>query len=150
MQFRLSSLSSLWALACSAALLLGVIGCSKQGGQQYRRDVDVNAMIQQLQDSDSQVRVQACVALSEAGPYAEAAVPALTEALKDRDPLVQRLAAYALGNIGPKAASAIPELKNLLGAGEQDLLTSAINAIRSIDPTALPDASVPNVATPVE
>jgi len=143
-------LSSLRALACSAVLLLVITGCSEQGGQQFRSDVDVNAMIQQLQDSDAQVRVQACVTLSEAGPHAEAAVPALTEALKDPDPLVKRLAAYALGNIGPKAAPAIPELKNLLGASEQELLTSAINAIRAIDPTALPDAFVPNIATPVE
>jgi HEAT repeat protein len=137
------------ALVCGLVGMLFVAGCSRQA-EQFDRNVDVSAMIQQLQSSEEQQRVDACVALSEAGPYAEPAVPALIEALKDPSPLVKRLAAYALGQIGPKAAPAIPELKALLGSGERDVLTSAINAIRSIDPSALPDAHIPNVTTDVQ
>ena len=127
-------------LACGLASLFFVAACSKQG-QQFDEKVDVDAMIQQLQSSEEQDRVDACVALASAGPHAEPAVPALTQALSDRSSLVQSLAAYALGQIGPPAASAIPQLKIVMGSGDPEAAPSALNAIRAIDPAALPGAT---------
>jgi len=126
--------------------MLFVAGCSRQG-EQFDRTVDVSAMIQQLQSSDEQDRINACIALGSAGPHAAKAVPALAETLSDQSSLVKSLAAYALGQIGPQAASAIPQLKVLLGSGDPEATPSALNAIRLIDASALPDAYIPNVTT---
>ena len=134
------------ALACGLVGMLFVAGCSKDG-QQFDSKVDVSAMIQQLQSSEEQDRIDACVALGSAGPHAAKAVPALAERLSDQSSLVKSLAAYALGQIGPQAASAVPQLKVVLASGDPEATPSALNAIRLIDASALPSAYIPNVTT---
>ena len=115
-----------------AALL---VSCGK-GGPEYRKDVDVNAAIADLKSDDKDTRVNACVALSEAGPYAEAAIPALIESLEDPEPLVRSLSAYALGRMGEKAAAAIPALEACLQKPHRDVTPSVANAIVEIDMNA--------------
>lgn len=138
------NLSHCLALACGLFILALAPACSKQT-QQFDRTVDVQAMIQQLQASDHQSRVDACVALGSAGPHAAKAVPALTQALSDQNSLVRSLAAYALGQIGPAASSALPELQKLMAAGDPEASPSALNAIRLIDASQVPDFEMPNV-----
>jgi HEAT repeat protein len=58
---------------------------------------------------------------------------------------VRRTAAYALGAIGPAARAAVPDLKEMLNAADRDQLTAVANALRSIDPNAVPGLRVDNV-----
>jgi HEAT repeat protein len=131
-------------LALATASLLAA--CSKSSTP--RPDVDVTAKIEQLKSPDVDARVQAATDLATAGPKAAPAVSALIVALKDSDPLVRRLSAYALGEIGPNAKEAIPALKEAMQAGDRDMITSSINAIRAIDPSAMPEGNISNILTP--
>jgi HEAT repeat protein len=139
--------SSVCAFVVALASLALTVGCSDQPSRPPA-NVDVNAAITQLKSPDVNTRVKAATDLAAAGPKAEPAIPALIEALKDSDPLVVRLSAYALGEIGPAAKEAIPALKAVMESGSREMFTSTMNAIRAIDPNALPAGTVPNVATP--
>ncbi len=131
-------------VAIAAASLL--VACSKPNTN--TKKVDVAAKIEQLKSPDVNMRVQAVTDLAAAGPKAAPAVQALIGTLKDSDPLVQRLSAYALGEIGPAAKEAIPALKEGLQSQDRDMITSSINAIRAIDPNAMPEGNISNVQTP--
>src|SRR5262249_8997362 len=61
-----------------------------------------------------QSRYWACLALSEMGPQAKAAVPELTALLKDDEPEMRMEAVMALGEIGPDAKDAVPTLIAML------------------------------------
>ncbi len=128
-------------LFCTAAL----VSCSKE--EEFNKNINVAAMIQQLKGQDKDKRVEACTALADAGPYAAEAVPALAEALKDSDPLVRRLAAYALGNIGPKAESAVPALKAVFNDSDDSVMRNAVIAVRKIKPSEVPAVKIDNVMT---
>ena len=129
----------------TAATLL--FACSKSSTP--AANVDVSAQIEQLKSPDTNARVEAATTLASAGPNAAPALPALIEALKnDSDPLVRRLAAYALGQIGPDAKEAIPALTAALQSGDREMITSVINAIRAIDPSAMPEGNISNIQTP--
>jgi HEAT repeat protein len=78
------------------------------------RAADVDGLIKQLQDKDSDVRRRAARQLADAGPDAKAAVPVLIAALKDSDLFVRRFSAQALGAIGPDAQSAVPALEKII------------------------------------
>jgi HEAT repeat protein len=132
-------------LAMTAATLL--FACSKSSTPSA--NVDVGAQTEQLKSPDVNLRVEAATALAAAGPSAAPAVPALIEALNnDSDPLVRRLSAYALGQIGPAAKEAIPSLTAAMQSGDREMVTSVINAIRAIDPTAMPEGNISNIQTP--
>ncbi len=60
----------------------------------------------------------ACLALSEIGPEAKAAVPALTKALQSKDPEVRIAALIALGEIGKPSAVANSTISQLLANDE--------------------------------
>ncbi len=63
-----------------------------------------------LRDPDSEVRLQATIALARIGPDAAPAVPLLVQALRDDSTEVRIGAARALGQIGPGASAAVPNL----------------------------------------
>jgi HEAT repeat protein len=62
----------------------------------------------------------ACLALSEIGADAKAAVPHLTKALENEDPEVRIVALIALGEIGKPSASAAGKITQLLANDEID------------------------------
>ena len=117
--------------------------CSKSSAPST--NVDVSAQTEQLKSPEVNARADAASALALAGPKAAPAIPALIEALKDSDPLVRRLSAYALGQIGPAAKEAIQPLTTAMQQGEREMITASMNAIRAIDPTALPEGNIPNI-----
>jgi ABC-type oligopeptide transport system substrate-binding subunit len=138
----------IFCYALAVASLLAA--CSKSSTP--TPNVDVTAKTEQLKSPDTNTKVQALTELAAAGPKSAPAIPALLETLKDSDPLVRRLSAYALGEIGPAAKETIPALKEALNqgvqAGERDMVTSSMNAIRAIDPNEMPEGTLPNVVTP--
>jgi HEAT repeat protein len=62
----------------------------------------------------------ACLAISEIGPEAKAAVPHLTKALEHEDPEVRIAALIALGEIGEASAPALDKITQLLASDEID------------------------------
>ena len=58
--------------------------------------------------------------------------------LKYRNSFHQRQAIRTLGEIGPPAKEAIPELKALLNSDDNDTREAAVEALKRIDPSAVP------------
>ena len=72
------------------------------------QEQQVERLIKQLRDQDSNVRANTAEALGEIGGGAVDAAPALIQALQDQNANVRGFAAEALGNIGtPEALKAI-------------------------------------------
>jgi alpha-L-fucosidase len=67
----------------------------------------VPALLEAMNDADSEVRWRAELALGRVGSLS---APAIAEGLKSRDPRIRRAAAYVLGPIGPRAQAAVPDL----------------------------------------
>jgi len=80
------------------------------------QEQQVERLIRELQDTDSDIRSIAAVTLGEIGPEAKDAVPALIQLLQDQDAegFVRGNAARALGEIGSGAVDAVPALKQAL------------------------------------
>jgi HEAT repeat protein len=139
-------LPSALALLLTVSLTGIFMACSK--GSDEGTKVDVTAMIEQLKNSDGEMRATACTELAKAGPRSLPAVSALIPLLKDEDPVVRRLAAYALGAIGPQAKEAVPALKEALSQmDDRELMMSAVNALRAIDPASVGDVKVSTTMT---
>src|SRR5438132_2401071 len=83
--------------------VLGVLLCVGVTAQA----ADLDALVKQLKDKDTDARRKAVKELGEAGKDAQSAAPALVAALKDNDLFVRRFAAQALGDIeaDPKVAA---------------------------------------------
>jgi HEAT repeat protein len=92
---------------------------------------DVDGLVKQLKDKDSDVRRKAAKELANAGPEAKPAVPMLIAALKDSDLFVRRFSAQALGAIGEEAKSAIPALEKVIKDGNEkkEVQEAAVAAI---------------------
>jgi HEAT repeat protein len=75
---------------------------------------DIDALIKQLKDKDSDARRAAAKELAEAGKDAQAATPALIKSLGDKDLFVRRFSAQALGEIEADPKVAAPALAALL------------------------------------
>ena len=87
------------------AFILGLLAYAEETQEQQ-----VDRLIRELQNSDSDIRSIAAVTLGEIGPEAKDAVPALIQALRDQDKHVRRDAAEALEEIGlPKAIKTAKE-----------------------------------------
>jgi HEAT repeat protein len=128
------------AFTLTTAAFLGT-GC---GGGAAK--VDIASAVQRLKGTDKDAKINALVELQLAKEAAFPALDTLIETLQDPDPNVQGNAVVAIGEIGPKAIKAVPALKKVMDSSQRENVTSAINAIRAIDPKALPkDATVPNV-----
>jgi HEAT repeat protein len=67
------------------------------------------ALIQALDDKDTQVRSHALAALAQLGPNAYPAVPRLITGLNDQRPQVRFRSAFALGRIGAKAVGPLTD-----------------------------------------
>jgi HEAT repeat protein len=83
------------------------------------RAADVDELIKQLKDKDTDTRRAAAKALGDSGTNAKPAVNALAAALKDSDLFVRRFSAQALGEIGPDAKDAAPGLGAILKDGKE-------------------------------
>ena len=102
------------------------------------QDQQVERLIRELQDTDSDVRSIAAVTLGEIGPEAEEAVPILIKLLQDQDAegFVRANAATALGKIGEGASKAVPALINALEDQDEWVRASAAMALGEIGESA--------------
>lgn len=85
--------------------------------------------IQQLSDSDWQVRREAALELGAIADGGKTSVAAITVALGDDDSRVRRAAADALGQIGPDASRSIPALVILFDDIDPSVIESAAKAV---------------------
>ena len=98
------------------------------------QDQQVERLIRELQDTDSDVRSIAAVTLGEIGPEAEDAVPILIKLLQDQDAegFVRANAATALGKIGEGASKAVHTLINALRDQDKYVRRDAAEALEKI------------------
>ena len=98
------------------------------------QEQQVERLIRELQDTDSDVRSIAAVTLGEIGPEAEDAVPILIKLLQDQDAegFVRANAATALGKIGEGASKAVPALINALRDQDKYVRKDAAEALEKI------------------
>jgi HEAT repeat protein len=96
------------------------------------RGADVEVLIKQLKDRDTDVRRAAAKSLGEAGKEARSAVLALSAALKDSDLFVRRFSAQALGDIGPEAKDAVPALRKAIDDPKKEVQEAAVSALGKI------------------
>jgi HEAT repeat protein len=97
-----------------------------------------------LKDENGLVRVQAGNAVWGLDRDAKGVVPVLIAELNNRkDFLAAISAAVALGRIGPAAKAAVPALRRMLADENEARRNAARDALRSIDPKALPEQKKP-------
>jgi HEAT repeat protein len=116
--------STLWRRLSVLVTLLAP-GCG--GG------ADVDALIAQLGDADSNVRITAAAALGKLGADAEAAVAPLQEALRDPHPEVRQASARSLGEIGAAAPDAVAALESALNDEDLRVQLAAAWALVKLD-----------------
>jgi HEAT repeat protein len=92
----------------------------------------VPTLIENLKNSDCNIRWRAAWVLGDMGAEASTAVGVLTEALQDEDAQVRMYAVLALGEIGVPAKSAVPALMAALQDKEQYVRIYAASALRRI------------------
>jgi len=73
-------------------------------------------------------------------------VPEILRWLRHGQPFYQRQAIRMLGEIGPPAKSAVPDLIKTLQSTEKETRECAREALRRIDPAAVPQGSHPCAA----
>jgi HEAT repeat protein len=131
--------SLLAIFTCFAFVLFS--GCSKKAGGGA---ADLTKLRADLKSTDQQAVQDACVALADMKKDAKGAIPELIPLLDENNALTRRLAAYALGQIGPDAKAAVPKLKTLMVDPDMQVMTTAINAVQSIDPKEAEGVKVQN------
>ncbi len=94
----------------------------------------VPALIEALDDANSETRIEVLLALGAIGSGAEVAVPEVTRALDDPDMNVRYAACCALGKIGGPACSAADELLENLSGVDRVLAVSSAWALARLDP----------------
>lgn len=112
--------------------IVGVLLCAS-----IARGADVEELVKQLRNGDSDARRAAAKSLAEGGVESRAAVPALIQALKDRDTFVRRFSAQALGEIGPEARAAVPALANALEDPKKIVQSAAAHALGKVGPSGV-------------
>ena len=100
----------------------------------------VPAMLQALRSNDSDIHGPIISALGKIHVQAEEIVPLLIEYLSHED--VREYAAGALGGYGPAAKAAVPKLLPLVQIPDKELHRAVVDALKKIDPEALPRAAV--------
>jgi HEAT repeat protein len=98
---------------------------------------DLPAIRAMLKDKDPVARCQAAIAVWKLDHDA-GGVPVLIDGLHSSDPFAQAVAVFALGVIGPEAKEAVAQLRKMLPTAEPLLRKTLLEAIRQIDPDALP------------
>lgn len=92
----------------------------------------LQALIELLDDPNSQVRMGAAMYLGGFGTDARQGVPPLTKMLQSQRGGDRVWAAYALGHIGPEARSAVPILMDLLKDDDVHVRRNAASALGGI------------------
>jgi hypothetical protein len=92
----------------------------------------LSALIEALEDSDTNVRAWSAQAIGGIGPDAADAVPALIRLLKNDTDGGRNSACIALKGIGPAAKEALPTLRNALSDPSVDVRRFAKQAIDAI------------------
>jgi HEAT repeat protein len=95
--------------------------------------VAVPALVELLDDKDTEVRILAASSLGNIGHDAKTAIPVLTKMLRDKDVFVRSNAAWALGKVGPEARQALPALSELLHDKDDVVRRAAIEALSKIE-----------------
>jgi HEAT repeat protein len=132
------------AVRAEAAKALG-----KAAGQLLDdRAADVGSVVVDLTEGlrvekESEVRLEAAVALGRYGKQAKGAVQALAGVLTDKDAKVKEASATTLGRIGPDAKPAVEDLIGLLKDAEPAVRKAAAFAIGRAEPD---DVSKPSLA----
>jgi len=138
--------------------LPALLECCESGNSEVRKsalvvlakavnDKDTSAiptLQRMLDDKDSDVRINAALALANIGgdDAARAALPTLSSALKEGDIGLRRQAAAVLRNFGEAAASAVPMLRDTLREPDEELRGNACVALGGIGAkasSAIPD-----------
>src|SRR5262245_48994380 len=91
-----------------------------------------------LKNSDPRLRLQAVIALGEAGMEATPAIDGLAKLLKDAYPLVRRASANVLASLGESAAPAVPALVSALRDTDAGVRYYASQALSEMGAKAVP------------
>ena len=97
-------------------------------------EVGVPRLVEMLGGSNPQERVDASLALGDAGPAARAAVPALEKAAQDGDPRVRQVAEETLAKLAPEVG--VPLLIPRLGVADSWVSLGAAKALGDAGPAA--------------
>ena len=122
----MNDLKGVLRLTTAMFLFVGFFGLL--GYAEETQEQQVERLIRELQDSDSDIRSIAAVTLGEIGPEAKDAIPALIQLLQDQDAegFARANAALALGQIGE---------------GAKDAMSVLIQALRDLDKYVRRDAA---------
>ena len=107
----------------------------------------ISAWVAELRDPSSAVRMQAALALAEAGPAAREAEAGLTLVLRDPDPELRYAAVVALGATDPQGKAAIDGLARALADEDWFVQLAAAQALQNLGERARP--AVPALALAV-
>jgi HEAT repeat protein len=98
----------------------------------------LSAWVAELRDPSTAVRMQAALALAEAGPAAREAEAALTLTARDPDPELRYAAVVALGAIVPESKAAIEGLARCLADEDWFVQLAAAQALQNLGERARP------------
>ena len=130
------------ALAGAALLAMWATGCGGDGAvQAVSKDIDVVALMEQLESTKSADRLNALIELGDGRENSAPALDAILEVLtSDKDAKVREMAAYVLLQMGEKAAKpAIATLKEAYAKEKNPTVKlNIVNAWNAIEPESSP------------
>ena len=128
----MNDLKGVLRLTTTMFLFVGFFGLP--GYAEETQEQQVERLIRELQDSDSDIRSIAAVTLGEIGPEAKDAIPALIQLLQDQDAegFARANAALALGQIGERAEDAMSVLIQALRDQDKYVRRDAAGALEEI------------------
>ena len=128
----MNDLKGVLRLTTAMFLFVGFFGLL--GYAEETQEQQVERLIRELQDSDSDIRSIAAVTLGEIGPEAKDAIPALIQLLQDQDAegFARANAALALGQIGEGAKDAMSVLIQALRDQDKYVRRDAAGALEEI------------------
>ena len=130
------------ALAGAALLAMWATGCGGDGAvQAVSKDIDVIALMEQLESTKSADRLNALIELGDGRENSAPALDAILEVLtSDKDAKVREMAAYVLLQMGEKSAKpAIATLKEAYAKEKNPTVKlNIVNAWNAIEPETSP------------
>ena len=112
------------------------------------QEVDVQALVAQLNSPDEETRVQACISLATGLENSADAVDALCETIKnDKSARVREMAGYAIYEMGEEVGKkAMPTIKERFGKDPSPKVNNQLfNLWQLIDPDSAPDIKRANI-----
>ena len=129
-------------LAGAALLAMWATGCGGDGAvQAVSKDIDVVALMEQLESTKSTDRLNALIELGDGRENSAPALDAILEVLtSDKDAKVREMAAYVLLQMGEKSAKpAIATLKEAYAKEKNPTVKlNIVNAWNAIEPETSP------------